>query len=47
MKATISATQSIKNGYKQYNKINESDWWWWYIAFDVPNGILKAGETLY
>lgn len=47
MKASITATQSIKSGYKQYEKINESDWWWWYIAIDMPSALLKSGEVLY
>lgn len=47
MRATISATQTIKNGYKLYEKITESDWWWWYVALDIPDALLSNGETLY
>lgn len=46
-KAGITASQTIKNGYKLYEKITESDWWWWYIALDINDGVLKTGEILY
>jgi len=47
MKASITATQTIKSGYKQYEKINESDWWWWYVAIDMPSALMQTGEVLY
>jgi len=47
VKAEIKATQTIKNGYKLYEKITESDWWWWWIAIDMPDSMLSNGEILY
>jgi len=47
LKAAITATQTIKQGYKTYQPINESDWWWWYIAIDIPDALLNNGEILY
>jgi len=47
IKAGISAKQTVQQGYKTYQPINESDWWWWYLALDIPDALLKTNEILY
>lgn len=47
VKSTLSATQTIQNGYQLFEGINESDWWWWYVALDINDGLIATGETLY
>jgi hypothetical protein len=47
IRSSISATQTVQQGYKTYPNINESDWWWWYIALDIPDALLSSGEILY
>jgi hypothetical protein len=46
-KSSISATQTVQQGYKTFDPITSSDWWWWYIALDIPDALLNNGEILY
>lgn len=45
--SALQAKQSYAQGYTLYEGLTEKDWWWWFVAFDVPDAVVKAGDIIY